>query len=187
MAEFRETIEVNVPVSTAYNQWTQFEDFPQFMEGVESVKQIDDTHLQWVAEVGNQREEWTAEIVQQVPEQIIEWRATGGVEQHGKVQFEPLGTDQTRIRVTFEYEPQGIVQSVGSAIGQDDRRVENDLEKFKEFVESRGVPTGSWRGTVQGGDTNSAHGGAAASPPRGSRRDNGKKLNKTDHQSSNRI
>ena len=153
MAKVEQSIEVNVPVHTAYNQWTQFEDFPQFMEGVESVTQIDDTHLRWVAEVGNEREEWTAEITEQVPDQIIAWRSTSGVEQSGRVSFQPIGADRTRIDVVFDYEPQGIVQSVGSAIGQDDRRVENDLEKFKEFVESRGVPTGAWRGEVHGGET----------------------------------
>ncbi|MBD0329033.1 MAG: SRPBCC family protein [Thermoleophilia bacterium] len=151
MAKVEQSIEVNVPVQVAYNQWTQFEDFPQFMEGVESVTQIDDTHLRWVAEIGNQREEWTAEITEQLPDRLIAWRSTGGVQQSGRVQFEPLGTDRTRIEVTFEYEPEGIVQTLGSAVGQDERRVENDLEKFKEFVESRGVPTGAWRGEVHGG------------------------------------
>jgi len=153
MAKVEQSIEVNVPVQVAYNQWTQFEDFPKFMEGVESVRQIDDTHLRWVAEVGNQREEWTAEITEQVPDRLIAWRSTGGVEQSGRVQFEPLGADRTRIEVMFEYQPEGMVESLGSAIGQDDRRVENDLEKFKEFVESRGVPTGAWRGEVHGGET----------------------------------
>ena len=153
MAKVEQSIEVNVPVRTAYNQWTQFEDFPQFMEGVESVTQIDDTHLRWVAEVGNQREEWTAEITEQIPDQLIAWRSTAGVQQGGRIAFQPIGDDRTRIDVTFEYEPEGVVQSLGSAIGQDSRRVENDLEKFKEFVESRGVPTGAWRGEVRGGET----------------------------------
>ena len=152
MATVEQSIEVNAPISIVYNQWTQFEDFPNFMEGVESVTQIDDTHVRWVAEVGRQREEWTAEITEQVPDEGIAWRSTGGVTQSGVVTFEPIGDDRTRVNVVFEYEPQGVMQSVGSAAGADERRVEADLERFKEFIESRGVETGAWRGTVQGGE-----------------------------------
>ncbi len=151
MATVEQTVEVNVPVRVAYDQWTQFEDFPQFMDGVESVTQLDDTHLRWVAEVGGKEHEWTAEVVQQVPDERIEWRSTSGVTQTGAVAFEPLGGEQTRIHVTFEYEPDGMVESLGSAIGQDERRVKADLERFKEFVESRGTPTGAWRGSVDQG------------------------------------
>jgi uncharacterized membrane protein len=153
MATVEQSIEVNVPVRIAYDQWTQFEDFPKFLEGVESVTQIDDTHLRWVAEIGGQREEWTAEIVQQIPDDRIEWRSTSGVSQSGVVTFEPLGEDRTRVHVEFEYEPEGVVETLGSALGQDERRVESDLERFKEFVERRGAPTGAWRGTVQEGET----------------------------------
>jgi uncharacterized membrane protein len=153
MAKVEASIDVNVPVRVAYNQWTQFEEFPKFMEGVESVTQIDDTHLRWVAEVGGKQQEWTAEIVQQIPDDRIEWRGTSGVEQHGIATFEPLGEEQTRVRVSFDYEPEGMVESLGSAIGQDERRVKGDLERFKEFVESRGAPTGAWRGTVQQGES----------------------------------
>jgi uncharacterized membrane protein len=153
MARVEESIEANVPVRIAYDQWTQFEDFPNFLEGVESVTQLDDTHLRWVAEVGGKREEWTAEIVQQIPDDRIEWRSTSGVRQSGIVTFEPLGEDRTRINVQFEYEPEGVVETLGSALGQDERRVKGDLERFKDFVESRGAPTGAWRGTVQGGET----------------------------------
>ena len=152
MAKVEASIDVNVPVRVAYNQWTQFEEFPKFMEGVESVTQIDDAHLRWVAEVGGKQQEWTAEIVQQIPDDRIEWRGTSGVKQHGIVTFEPLGEEQTRVRVSFDYEPEGMVESLGSAIGQDERRVKGDLERFKEFVESREAPTGAWRGTVQQGE-----------------------------------
>jgi uncharacterized membrane protein len=152
MATVEQSIEVNVPVRVAYDQWTQFEDLPRFMEGVESVTQLDDTHLRWVAEVGGQREEWTAEIVQQIPDDRIEWRSTSGVRQTGIVTFEPVGDQQTRVDVQFEYEPEGVVESLGSKLGQDERRVKGDLERFKEFVESRGAPTGAWRGTVQSGE-----------------------------------
>jgi uncharacterized membrane protein len=152
MATVEQSIEVNVPVRVAYDQWTQFEDLPKFMEGVESVTQLDDTHLRWVAEVGGQREEWTAEIVQQIPDDRIEWRSTSGVRQTGIVTFEPVGDQQTRVQVQFEYEPEGVVESLGSKLGQDERRVKGDLERYKEFVESRGAPTGAWRGSVQSGE-----------------------------------
>ena len=153
MATVEKTIEVNVPLSTAYNQWTQFEEFPRFMEGVESVTQLDDTHLRWVAEVGGKRQEWEAEITEQVPDDRVSWRSTSGVEQTGRVTFQALDGDRTQITVRMAYEPEGIVESVGSAVGADERRVEADLERFKEFIESRGAETGAWRGTVQGGET----------------------------------
>jgi uncharacterized membrane protein len=153
MATVEQSIEVNVPVRVAYDQWTQFEDFPKFMKGVESVTQLDDTHLRWVAEVGGQREEWTAEIVQQIPDDRIEWRSTSGVPQSGIATFEPIDENRTRVQVQFEYEPEGVVESLGSALGQDERRVKGDLERFQEFVESRGAPTGAWRGSVQEGET----------------------------------
>jgi uncharacterized membrane protein len=152
VATVEQSIEVNVPVRVAYDQWTQFEDFPKFMEGVESVTQLDDTHVRWVAEVGGQREEWTAEIVQQIPDDRIEWRSTSGVTQTGIVTFEPVGEQRTRLHVQFEYQPEGMVESLGSKLGQDERRVKGDLERFKEFVERRGAPTGAWRGTVQSGE-----------------------------------
>jgi uncharacterized membrane protein len=151
MATVEQSIEANVPVRVAYDQWTQFEDFPHFLEGVESVTQLDDTHLRWVAEIGGQQEEWTAEIVQQIPDDRIEWRSTSGVTQNGAVTFEPIGADRTRINVRFEYEPEGVVETLGSKLGQDERRVKGDLERFKEFIESRGVESGAWRGTVEAG------------------------------------
>jgi len=152
MDKVEASIDVHVPVDVAYNQWTQFEDIPQFMEGVESVKQIDDTHLRWVAEVGGKKEEWTAEILRQIPDEVIEWRSEQGVPQHGIVRFQPLDDDRTRIDVSFEYEPQGLAESLGSKVGLDERRVKADLERLKELVESRGVPTGAWRGTVEQGE-----------------------------------
>ena len=151
MATVEQSVDVNVPVRLAYDQWTQFEEFPKFMEGVESVTQLDATNLRWVAEVGGTREEWTAKIVEQIPDDRIEWRSTSGPPNGGVVTFEPIGEQQTRVRVSFDYEPQGVVESLGSAVGQDERRVKGDLERFKEFVESRGAPTGAWRGTVQQG------------------------------------
>ena len=151
MARVEESIEVNVPVSTAYNQWTQFEEFPEFMEGVESVKQIDDTHLRWVAEIGGKRHEWEAEITEQRPDQKIAWRAADGHYNSGIVTFEPISEDETRITVVMEHETEGMVESLGKALGADSRRAKGDLERFKEFVESRGAETGAWRGQVEQG------------------------------------
>jgi uncharacterized membrane protein len=152
MARVEESIEVNVPVSTAYNQWTQFEEFPEFMEGVESVKQIDDTHLRWVAEIGGQRHEWSAEIVEQKPDKMVAWRALEGHDNSGTVTFEPLDQNRTRINVVMEHETEGLTETLGSALGADSRRVKGDLERFKELVESRGAETGAWRGEVERGE-----------------------------------
>jgi len=148
MAEVKESMDVNVPVSTAYNQWTQFEEFPQFMENVESVTQLDDTHLRWIAEIGGKREEWKAEITHQEPDKVIAWRSTEGRENAGRVEFEPLGPDRTRIEVTMTWEPEGLAEAAADKVGISDRAVKVDLERFKELVESRGVETGAWRGEV---------------------------------------
>jgi uncharacterized membrane protein len=152
MARIEESIDVNVPVSTAYNQWTQFEEFPKFMEGVESVKQIDDTHLHWVAEIGGKRHEWDAEIREQKPDQRIAWKAVDGHYSSGTVVFEPIDEARTRVNVVMEHETEGVVEALGSALGADSRRVKGDLERFKELVESRGAETGAWRGEVKQGD-----------------------------------
>jgi uncharacterized membrane protein len=152
VATINESIEVDVPVSTAYNQWTQFEEFPQFMEGVESVRQLDDAHLQWVAEVGGQRREWQAEITFQEPDERVAWRAMDGKDNAGEVRFQPLPGDRTRIDVEMSYETEGLKEQLGSALGADSRRVKGDLKRFKELIESRGVESGAWRGQVRGGD-----------------------------------
>ena len=151
MARVEESIDINVPVTTAYNQWTQFEEFPRFMDGVQSVKQIDDTHLHWVAEIGGKREEWDAEITHQEPDRKVAWRALDGHFNSGTVTFEPLGDNQTRINVIVEHETEGLTEALGSALGADSRKVKGDLERFKEFVESRGTETGAWRGEVEQG------------------------------------
>jgi uncharacterized membrane protein len=150
MATVEKSIDVDVPVSTAYDQWTQFEEFPQFMEGVVSVRQIDDKRLHWVAEIGGEREEWQAEIVEQQPDRVIAWRGTGAVPNNGRVEFMPTDGG-TRVNVFFEYEPEGMKEKVGAMLGFDEGQVEDDLERFKELVEAREVPTGSWRGEIQGG------------------------------------
>jgi uncharacterized membrane protein len=148
MAEVKESIEVNVPVSIAYNQWTQFEEFPQFMENVESVTQLDDTHLRWIAEIGGKRDEWKAEITHQEPDKVIAWRTVEGRENSGRVEFEPLGSDRTRIDVTMTWEPEGLVEAAADKVGVSDRAVKVDLERFKDLIESRGAESGAWRGEV---------------------------------------
>jgi uncharacterized membrane protein len=153
MARVEESIDVNVPLTTAYNQWTQFEEFPRFMEGVESVTQVDDTHLRWVAEIGGKRHEWEAEIIEQKPDQRVAWRALDGHYNSGTVSFERLTTDDTtRITVVMEHETEGMLETLGTALGSDSRRVKGDLERFKEFVEGRGVESGAWRGEVREGE-----------------------------------
>ncbi len=151
MATVEKSIDVQVPVSAAYGQWTQFEEFPQFMEGVVSVNQIDDSHMRWVAEVGGERKEWEAEIVEQEPDRVIAWRSTGGMHNHGRVEFTP--TDEgTRVSVSMDYEPEGMKEKAGAMLGFDGGQVESDLERFKDLVENREVPTGAWRGEIQSGD-----------------------------------
>jgi len=153
MGSVEKTIDVNVPVSTAYNQWTQFESFPQFMEGVKEVRQIDDTHLHWRAEIAGKEREWDAVITEQMPDQRIAWTSTSGAHNAGAVTFHYLDQDKCRAALMLDYEPEGIVESVGGALGFIGRQVDGDLKRFKEFVESRGVATGSWRGEVHHGDT----------------------------------
>ena len=155
MAEVDETIELEVPVSTAYNQWTQFEEFPQFMDNVESVRQLDDTHLHWVAEIAGKRYEWDAEITYQDPDKHVAWRATDGKQNTGSVRFDPLGDDRTRLRVRMNWETEGVAEALGDAAGADERGVRADLKRFKELVESRGRETGAWRGEVREGEMTS--------------------------------
>jgi uncharacterized membrane protein len=137
-----------VTLNTVYNQWTQFEEFPRFMEGIEEVRQLDDKRLHWRASIGGKREEWDAEIVQQVPDQRIAWRSTSGAPNSGVVTFESLAPATTRVQMLLEYTPQGPVESMGDAMGLLSRRVEGDLQRFKEYIESRGAETGAWRGEI---------------------------------------
>ena len=146
------SIDCMVPVRTAYNQWTQFESFPQFMEGIEQVEQVDDTHLHWVARIGGKRVEWDAQIVAQEPDRLISWTSTSGRANNGAVHFDPVGANKCRITLIVAYEPEGIVENIGDALGVVRTRVEGDLKRFKEFIESRRVETGSWRGAVKSGE-----------------------------------
>ena len=151
MAEVTESVDVEVPVNTAYNQWTQFEEFPRFMDGVESVSQLDDTHLHWVAEIAGKREEWDAEITEQHPDERVAWKATGGKGNAGVVTFHRLNDDETRVTVQLDWQPAGVTENIGAALGMDGRQVSKDLERFKELIESRGQESGSWRGDVSAG------------------------------------
>jgi uncharacterized membrane protein len=148
MSTTQQSIEVDLPISTVYNQWTQFEDFPQFMEGVESVTQLDDKRLHWVAEIAGTREEWDAEIVDQEPDRRIAWRALTGTTNDGIVTFESLGPNSTRVSLDLDVEPESLKEKIGEKLGFVSKQAEGDLKRFKEFVESRGVETGAWRGQV---------------------------------------
>jgi uncharacterized membrane protein len=148
-----ESIEVGVPVSTAYNQWTQFEDFPLFMEGVDHVQQLDDTRLHWAATIAGRKAEWKAKIVEQHPDRQISWMSEDGKKTVGTVTFEPSGDSRTLIRLSMSYQAEGPIEAVGSSAGLDTRRVRGDLERFKELIEARGAETGAWRGEVSAGKT----------------------------------
>jgi uncharacterized membrane protein len=148
MPTVEETIEVRQPVRTVYNQWTQFEDFPEFMEGVERVVQLDDTRLHWVAEIAGAKREWDAEIVDQKPDQRVAWRSISGAENAGVVTFRPVGSDATQVTLKLDYDPEGLVEAAGEKLGFVHKRAEGDLKRFKQFIESRGTETGAWRGEV---------------------------------------
>jgi uncharacterized membrane protein len=150
MARVEQEIEVDVPLNVAYDQWTQFEAFPSFLDGVKRVAQLDDKRLAWEAEVGGFVREWTAEIVDQTPDTRIAWRSTSGERNDGAVLFRSLAPDRTAIQLTVDFEPEGPIEEVGTALGMVDRRVRGDLERFKAFIEQRGEPTGAWRGEIHG-------------------------------------
>jgi uncharacterized membrane protein len=161
------SILVNVPVSTAYNQWTQFEDFPRFMGGIESVKQLEDDRLEWVAEIAGVRRQWTARILEQVPDRKVAWAATEGATNAGAVTFEDVGGGQTSVHLTLEYEPEGFLEKVGDKLNFVEKQAEGDLDRFKAFIEAEGYATGAWRGSVNEGAAVDTPGLAEASGSRG--------------------
>jgi uncharacterized membrane protein len=148
MATIEKSIDVEVPVRTAYNQWTQFEQFPAFMEGVTAVTQVDDRRLRWQANVGGKSQEWTAEITEQHPDERIAWRSTSGARSAGVVTFHRLADQKTRVMLQMEYDPQGMVENVGDAVGVVTARVGRDMARFKDYIESRQRETGAWRGDI---------------------------------------
>ena len=148
MSLIEKSIEINVPVRTAYNQWTQFKEFPRFMEGVKHVKQLDETHLHWKAEIGGKEKEWDAEITEQIPDTRIAWRSRDGAQNAGVVTFHRLSDSTSKVMLQMEYDPDGVLENVGDVTGMVSQRVVGDLERFKRYIESRGQETGAWRGTV---------------------------------------
>jgi uncharacterized membrane protein len=149
MSTVEESIEVDVPISTAYNQWTQFEDFPQFMSSVQEVRQLDDTRLRWKATVAGKEKQWDAEITHQIPDKKIAWRSTTGVQNAGAVTFDRISDTRTRITLTMSYAPETFTEQVGDTLGAVKLQAKQNLSRFKEMLESRGRETGAWRGTVQ--------------------------------------
>jgi uncharacterized membrane protein len=147
------SIEVAVPVSTAYNQWTQFEEFPHFMHGVEAVRQLDDSRLRWVASVAGRRAEWDAKILEQHPDRQISWISEDGKKTRGTVTFEKLGAERTLVRLLMSYQAEGFIEAIGSAAGFDQRRIDGDLARFKELIEGRGSESGAWRKDISAGTT----------------------------------
>jgi len=148
VSNIEKSIDVNVPVRTAYNQWTQFDDFPRFMEGVREVRQLDDKRLAWRAEIGGKEKSWEAEITEQIPDARIAWRSRAGARNGGVVTFHRIDDDTTRVMLQLDYDPEGVVENVGDALGVASARVRGDLERFKEFIEQRGRETGAWRGSI---------------------------------------
>ncbi|MFJ3233812.1 SRPBCC family protein [Streptomyces sp. NPDC086787] len=155
MSTVKEAVDVEVPIRVAYGQWTQFAEFPAFMEGVEEVRQLDDRHNHWTTSIGGVRREFDTEIVDQLPDDRITWRSVAGdTQQRGSVRFEQIDDTHTRVELTMEIEPTGVVEKGADALGVIDRRVKGDLRRFKDYVETNGGSTG-WRGRIRPGDAGS--------------------------------
>jgi len=149
MSTITESVDVDVDLQTAYDQWTQFETFPQFMEGVESIKQLDDTHLRWNVKVGPVTREFNATVTEQHPSERIAWHSDEGPEHAGVVTFEPITKESTKVTVEMTMDPEGFVENVADKAGVLDHRVKGDMKNFKKFIESReGAQTGGWHGEV---------------------------------------
>ncbi|MEU9913789.1 SRPBCC family protein [Streptomyces sp. NPDC051001] len=150
MSTVKESVDVEVPVRTAYNQWTQFEEFPQFMEGVEEVRQLDDKHNHWTTKIGGVRREFDTEIVDQLPDDRITWRVVeGDVRQRGTVRFQELDPTHTRVELTMDVEPSGVAEKSADMLGVLDRRIKGDMRRFKDYIEHRGGESGAWRGRIR--------------------------------------
>jgi uncharacterized membrane protein len=148
MSKIVETVDVEVPVRTVYDQWTQFESFPMFMEGVEKVDQLDNTTLQWKASIAGQERAWKARITEQIPDERVAWTSIDGARNGGVVTFHRLGDHKTRVTLQLDVDPEGPLDNIGDALGLIERRAKGDLKRFKDFIEARGAETGAWRGTV---------------------------------------
>ena len=148
MSTIIETIDLDVPVRTAYDQWTQFEEFPRFMDGITKVEQLTDRTLRWTAKIGGIERSWSAEITEQEPDKRVAWRSTEGAKNAGVVTFQPVGDDHSRITLQLDVEPSGPVEAVGDALGMVEHQAEGDLKRFKEYIETRREPSGAWRGEI---------------------------------------
>jgi uncharacterized membrane protein len=149
MSTIEKSIDINVPAHTAYNQWTQFEDFPKFMEGVLEVRQLDEKRLHWCTKIGGKEQNFDSEITEQIPDKRIAWRSRAGSSNAGVVTFHPLNDEQTRIMLQMEYEPEGVIEKTGDLLGIASSRIQGDLQRFKDFVETQGDATGAWRGKIE--------------------------------------
>ena len=155
METTEQSIEVDAPIQAVYNQWTQFEEFPRFMSNVKEVRQLDDKRLHWRASLAGKEKEWDAEIFEQIQDEKISWRSTSGAHNAGTVRFDKASGGNTRVTLELAYDPEGIVENVGDALGVVSAQVRGDLERFKDFIEERGRATGGWRGEIQGGEVKS--------------------------------
>jgi uncharacterized membrane protein len=149
MSIIEKSVTVNVPVRTAYNQWTQFEEFPRFMQGVVAVKQLDDRHLHWHTQIGGHDQEFDVEITEQIPDQRVAWRSRSGPNHGGVVTFHHLANNETRIMVQMDYQPEGLIEKAGDLLGVASSRVQGDLDRFKHFTEAQWRETGAWRGEIK--------------------------------------
>ena len=151
MASVVKSVDVDAPISAVYNQWTQFESFPQFMGGVDEITQTDDTHTHWVTSIGGVTREFDTEVTEQHPEERVAWKSTDGTTHAGVITFHRLSDTSTKVTAQIDWQPEGVVEKAGSVLGFDDRQVQSDLDRFKVFIESRGHETGAWRGDVPAG------------------------------------
>ena len=165
MSDVNATVDVNQPLRTVYNQWTQFEEFPNFMEGVEEVTQVDEATLIWRAQIAGIERIWRSRIVKQEPDRVIEWVSTEGSRNSGRVTFEPLGPRTTRVQLALDLEPQDLVEKVGQGLGFVARRAQGDLDRFRQFIEDRFSETGAWRGEIRGGEVDGAGRSPLQAPP----------------------
>jgi peroxiredoxin len=152
MSVIHASIEVDVPVRVAYDQWTQFEEFPRFMEGIEQVRQLDETNLHWVARIAGVQREWDAKVTEQIPDQLVAWTSVDGIRNDGLVTFDAMSDRRTEVTLRLDVEPDGVLETVADTLGVIEKRAVDDLGRFKEFIEDRRRPTGAWRGEVDGGD-----------------------------------
>lgn len=163
MSRITSEIEIGVPVRAAYDQWTQFESFPEFMDGIDKVVQLDDTTLEWTATIAGVQKQWRAKVIEQRPDQLVAWKSIDGAPNDGSVRFQPISSDRTRVALTVDVTPEGAVEKIGDALGIVERQIEGDLERFRDYIEAKRVPTGGWRGDIHAGQEQSVPTGSGRS------------------------